>query len=280
MGVTGSFALLIAIDALIVSEGSELEADGTRSPGSTACQPQPSLPSTLAASGTFASPHKRGGMSIPAPGRLLEEFHDLLWRLGMLSSQGAGFEQMLDRLGHVEPAAAKWGADRQNPLAKEPAEELGVGMPHNVIPDQQHAQRWQILDQGDFAGQSLAPTFPPGPILLWTQNLGGFWQRGEDLTHLIFEPGMDDGIGGLAHPLGAYLPGCRTEQRQEFGDPVALKMGINPPGLSLHLPARGWIGNGVVGTGLILTTHRQAEPLSDQVGPLNQIFFWPWYLDR
>jgi hypothetical protein len=57
-------------------------------------------------------------------------------------------------------------------------------------------------------------------------------------------------------------------------------MGINPPGLSLHLPARGWIGNGVVGTGLILTTHRQAEPLSDQVGPLNQIFFWPWYLDR
>ena len=80
-------------------------------------------------------------MSIPPAGRLLEERHDLLGCLRMLSSQGAGFEQMLDRLRHVEPASAEWGAERQDALAKEPAKQIGIGMSHNVVPDQQHAQR-------------------------------------------------------------------------------------------------------------------------------------------
>jgi hypothetical protein len=219
-----------------MSQGSELKANRTRRPSSAATQPQPSLPGALATPGTFASPHERGGMGIPTPGGLLEERHDLLGRFGMLSSQRAGFEQMLDRLCHVEPASAKWRAQRQYSLAKEPA-------------------------------------FPPGSILLWTEDLGRLRQRGEDLTHLVFKPGMDDGIGGLAHPFDAYLPCRRAKQRQQFRDPVALKMGINPPGLPLHLPTGGWIGNGVVGSCFVLATHRQAEPLSDQVGPLNQVFF-------
>jgi hypothetical protein len=256
-----------------MSQGSELKANRTRRPSSAATQPQPSLPGALATPGTFASPHERGGMGIPTPGGLLEERHDLLGRFGMLSSQRAGFEQMLDRLCHVEPAAAKWRAQRQYSPAKEPAKQFGVGMPHNVVPDQQHTQWRQILDQGHFLCQSLAPAFPPGSILLWTEDLGRLRQRGEDLTHLVFKPGMDDGIGGLAHPFDAYLPCRRAKQRQQFRDPVALKMGINPPGLPLHLPTGGWIGNGVVGSCFVLATHRQAEPLSDQVGPLNQVFF-------
>ncbi len=87
---------------------------------------------------------------------------------------------------------------------------------------------------------------------------------------------MDDGIGGLAYPFDAHLPCRRAKQRQECSDPVALKMGINPPGVALHLPACGWIGNGMIGTSLILATHRQAEPFPHQISPLNQIFFQEW----
>ncbi len=260
-----------------MSEGSELKANRTRRPSSAATQPQPSLPRTLATPGTFTSPHKWCGMRIPTAGRLLEEPHDLLGRFGMLSSQSAGFKQMLDRFCHVEPAAAKWGADREDPLAKEPAEQFGVGMSHNVVPDQQHPQWGQILDQGHFLCQSLAPTFPPGPILFWTEDLGRLRQRGEDLTHLLFEPGMDDGIGGLAYPFDAHLPSGRAKQRQQFRNSVALKMGINPPGIALQLPARGWIGNGMIRTSLILATHRQAKTFPNQISPLNQIFFWRRY---
>lgn len=79
--MTGSFALHIAIDALIVSESAELKADGARRPGPTASQPQPSLPGAFATQGAFASPHERGGMGIPPVGRLLEERHDLLFTI-------------------------------------------------------------------------------------------------------------------------------------------------------------------------------------------------------
>jgi hypothetical protein len=80
-------------------------------------------------------------MRIPAAGGLLEEPHDHLGRLGILSSQRAGFEQMLDRFRHVEPAAAQRRAQRQDALAKESAEQIRIGMSHTIIPDQQHAQR-------------------------------------------------------------------------------------------------------------------------------------------
>src|SRR3954466_3834287 len=53
-----------------------------------------------------AVPHQRGWLLIPAPRRLLKPALDLLGAMRMLSVERAALEHALDRLRHVEPAAA------------------------------------------------------------------------------------------------------------------------------------------------------------------------------
>src|SRR5829696_3244503 len=64
------------------------------------------LATGLAPLSTFAVPDKRGRLLIPAPRGLLKPAPDLVWAVRMLSIERAALEHALNRLRHVEPAAA------------------------------------------------------------------------------------------------------------------------------------------------------------------------------
>src|SRR5215203_2363826 len=54
----------------------------------------------------FAVPDKRRGLLIPAPRGLLKPAPDLVWAVRVLSVQRPALEHALNRLRHIEPAAA------------------------------------------------------------------------------------------------------------------------------------------------------------------------------
>src|SRR5215207_8765376 len=54
----------------------------------------------------FAVPDKRGRLLIPVPRGLLKPAPDLVWAVRVLSVQRPSLEDALNRLRHIEPAAA------------------------------------------------------------------------------------------------------------------------------------------------------------------------------
>src|SRR5215204_2038758 len=64
----------------------------------------------------FAVPHKRGWLLIPALRRLLKPASDLVWAMRMLPVERPALENTLDRLGHVEPAAAHRCIERHDAM--------------------------------------------------------------------------------------------------------------------------------------------------------------------
>src|SRR4051794_35647694 len=73
----------------------------------------------------FAVPHKRGWLLIPAPRRLLKPASDLRGALRMLSIERAALEHALNRLRHVEPAAAHGRVERHDAMRAQPQHQLG-----------------------------------------------------------------------------------------------------------------------------------------------------------
>src|SRR5215203_5794494 len=73
----------------------------------------------------FAVPDKRGWLLIPAPRGLLKPASDLVWAVRMLSVQRAALEHALDRLGHVQPAAAHGRVERHDTMRAQPQHQVG-----------------------------------------------------------------------------------------------------------------------------------------------------------
>src|SRR4051812_28699085 len=73
---------------------------------------------------TFAVPHKRGWLLIPAPRRLLKPGPDLLGAVRMLSIERAALEHALDRLRHVEPTAAHRRVERHDAMRAQPQHQV------------------------------------------------------------------------------------------------------------------------------------------------------------
>src|SRR5215208_5309127 len=65
----------------------------------------------------FAVPHKRGWLLIPASRRLLKPAPDLRGAVRMLPVQRAALEHALNRLRHVEPAAAHRRVERHDAMS-------------------------------------------------------------------------------------------------------------------------------------------------------------------
>src|SRR3954469_16436670 len=72
----------------------------------------------------FAVPDKRGRLLIPAPRGLLKPAPDLVWAVRVLSVQRAALEHALDRLRHVEPAAAHGCVERHDALRAQPQHQV------------------------------------------------------------------------------------------------------------------------------------------------------------
>src|SRR3954452_5887807 len=73
----------------------------------------------------FAVPHKRGWLLIPVPRGLLKPGPDLVWAMRMLSVERPPLEHALDRLRHVEPAAAHGRSKRHDALRAQPQHQVG-----------------------------------------------------------------------------------------------------------------------------------------------------------
>src|SRR3954465_5957224 len=101
----------------------------------------PSLP-------PFAVPHKRGWLLIPGPRGLLKPAPDLVWAIRMLSVERAALEYALDRLRHVEPAAAHRCVERHDAMRAQPQHQVGRLVASEIVPHQQKPQRRQVVWQG------------------------------------------------------------------------------------------------------------------------------------
>src|SRR5215203_6054008 len=73
----------------------------------------------------FAGPHKRGWLLIPGPRGLLKPAPDLVWAVRMLSVQRPPLEHALNRLRHIEPAAAHGRVERHGALRAQPQHQVG-----------------------------------------------------------------------------------------------------------------------------------------------------------
>ena len=142
-------------------------------------------------------------MLIPSLRSRLDPCDQPLWRLGIVTVQGSTLEDALNRFGHVQPTPTQGGVEGQNPVGEEPEHDRRGRMALEVVQDEQHAQRGQLLGPVDSHGQSLLPALPLRPIRSGIVN--GRGQGGEDVLQFAFEPGMEDGIGGVAHAFNPDL---------------------------------------------------------------------------
>lgn len=131
-------------------------------------------------------------------------------------------------------------------MIEEPEDEIDGGVAREVVPDQEQPERWEILGQGDADGAPLLPTLPAAAVLVTRQHL---WLRqgGQDRGQFGFQPGMEDGVGAVAHPFDPDLPSGGMEQGQLLGRPLPrIFMGI-PDRVAGRVPVRAGIRNRLVG---------------------------------
>src|SRR4051812_14817483 len=136
---------------------------------------------------TFAVPHKRGWLLIPGPGGLLKPAPDLLGTVRMLSVERPALEHALDRLGHVEPAAAHRCVERHDPVRAQPQHQVGRLVAGEVVPYQQQPQRRQVVRQGEGPRQARLPYRPGRSRGGWI--LRGLWTAPSTSAVFPFRPG-------------------------------------------------------------------------------------------
>ena len=86
----------------------------------------------------FAIPDKRCGLAVPGLGRLLEPGADLRGSAWVLSIERAPFEDTLDGLGHVQPAATGRRVEWHDPMLAQPDYHLGLLQERHCIGDGPH----------------------------------------------------------------------------------------------------------------------------------------------
>src|SRR5919202_4403419 len=114
----------------------------------------------------LAVPHEGRGLLVPGLRRLLEPGADLGWALRMLPGEGAAFQDALDRLRQVQPAAAQRRVEWHDAVPAEPQHHLRGLVAGEIVPDQQQAQWPQLVRQGEAHRQILLPRLPETAVLV------------------------------------------------------------------------------------------------------------------
>src|SRR5579859_3602873 len=107
-------------------------------------------------------------------------------------------------------------------------------MSGEIVPNQQHSDWRQKPVQLLGCGVNV----PILPTPSFGNQLGSCWTLLQDRQEVRFEPGMQDGIGGVFHRFGSQFSSRRTEQRQQFGWVASDVLVVLPNGLSFRL--EGW----------------------------------------
>src|SRR4051812_23395432 len=121
----------------------------------------------------LAVPDERRGLPVPAPRRLLEPGADLGRAPRLLPLERPALEDALDRLGHVQPAAAQGRVERHDAVPAQPQHHLGRLVAGEVVPHQEDAQRRGALGAGEAYRQTLLPGLPEGARRRRVARLGG-----------------------------------------------------------------------------------------------------------
>ena len=149
-------------------------------------------------------------------------------------------------------------------------------MAGEVVPDEEHAQRWQRVGQGEAFRQAVLPSLPRAAGHRRISQRGGRRQRRQDHLQPLLEPAMQDRVGAAADRLEVHLAAGGMEQGQDLAG-AAPDILVRPGrGAASRPPAAARLRHGLEGTGLVLAPDRQAEGGAERVGPLDQ----PLFLNR
>jgi hypothetical protein len=229
----------------------------------------PSLPCSIAPCLTLTTPHKRRRLAIPPTGRCLQPVDDLVWRLGMLPVQCASFQNPLDRFRHVEVRAAERSKEWHDAVGEEPEHEVRRMVPGEVIPDEQHTERWEVLGQGDPDRQPFLPALPAPSILLRWEDV---WlgQGYQDRQQFVFQPGMQDSIGSASHAFHPHCSAGRMEERQLLGRAFPDVLVWIADRVACRMPVGAGIGQRSIRSCLVFRPHGQPGL---GIRRLDQLFF-------
>lgn len=186
----------------------------------------------------------------------------------MLSVKGPPFQDPLNRFGHVEPTATERSVERHDPMIEEPEHEVDRVMPLQVVPDQEHPERWEIWGERDPDAESILPAFPAAAIVCRREHRR-FRQHGQDGRQFGVQPGMEHGIWGTPYADDPDGTTGRMEERQLFGGSGTHVLVWRADWLSGGVPMGTGIGQRLIGSGLIFRPDRQVRL---GVGGLDQVF--------
>src|SRR6266496_1409320 len=165
-------------------------------------------------------------------------------------------------------------------MCKEPVDHLVIAVTCQIIPDENHPQRWIAVTQ--------SPAEPGLPLLalgchlhllkrsgLMTFLVSGLFLACKNTEQLLLQPRVQDGIGDRSDSFGPNLSGGRTKQGHQFGSSIAQIFMRLQLGMTLEMPARSWLGSGGIRTGFILIPQGDATGLCQLIDSFNQTFFFP-----
>ena len=142
----------------------------------------------------LAIPDKRRRLPIPAARRLLKPAPNLRRVVRMLPGQRPALEHALDRLGHVEPAAAHGRVQGHDPVRAQPQHQLRCLVAGEIVPHQQKPQWRQLLWQGEAPAQPGLPDLPRRVRENWISDSWGGQLR-QDRGETLAQPRMQHRIG-------------------------------------------------------------------------------------
>jgi len=122
-------------------------ADWVPGASAGATQSVASLTTSLAAGSAFAAPFKGSWVEIPTLCDAFQKGDDLLGSFWGLSCQTPAYQNALHGFGHVQPGAANWCVQRHDPMFDQPAYKAWCMVTTQIIPNEQHAQGWQVFGQ-------------------------------------------------------------------------------------------------------------------------------------
>jgi hypothetical protein len=157
-------------------------------------------------------------------------------------------------------------------MREEPEHEVWRMVPFQIIKNQQHAHRWQVSGQGRPYRQIGEPGVPGcSDSFLWHVDR---WcgQRVQDSGQLLLEPRMEHCIRTTGDAFDPHSPVAGMEQGQKLGRSIAdifMRLAL---WLSFCSPTLSRIRNGLERTGLVGTPGGQAQPFTNVIRLLDQLF--------
>src|SRR5579884_1623043 len=168
---------------------------------------------SITASVAFASPNEGRRVPIPAFNGLAKPLFEQFHIIDMMPLERSSLDDALHGLSHIEPGASVRRAEEHNALLSTPLGDAWALVSGQIIPDQQHPHWRQKPIQLLGCGVDI-PILPASS--LWN-DFWSWWALLQNRREVLFEPGMQDGVGRMVYWFGSQFSGGRPNQSEQFG---------------------------------------------------------------